>query len=177
MTGYQSKKKAASAKTINEVNWLDHEPDGRRAAAQEPAIGDIRALKHRIHELEGEIIGYKRLLDAQPAQEPVGEVTEVTGSGFKCEFSQRLAAGTKLYAAPPQPAQDPVAWQCLGSAHFRKKLPKNADITAWNPLYTTPPQRPWVDLTAEEAAECWTTSATQTWKNFEAKLKDKNNGT
>jgi len=32
----------------------------------------------------------------------------------------------------------------------------------------------WVGLTAKEAAECWTTSATQTWKNFEAKLKDKN---
>ena len=29
MTGYESKKKAASAKTIDEVNWLDHEPDGR----------------------------------------------------------------------------------------------------------------------------------------------------
>jgi hypothetical protein len=29
MTGYQSKKKAASAKTIDEVNWADHEPDGR----------------------------------------------------------------------------------------------------------------------------------------------------
>ena len=36
--------------------------------------------------------------------------------------------------------QEPVAWQWLGSAHFRKKLPKNADITAWNPLYTTPPK-------------------------------------
>ena len=35
MTGYQSKKKAASAKTIDEVNWADHEPDGRRAE-QEP---------------------------------------------------------------------------------------------------------------------------------------------
>jgi hypothetical protein len=35
MTGYQSKKKAASARTIDEVNWLDHEPDGRRTA-QEP---------------------------------------------------------------------------------------------------------------------------------------------
>ena len=37
-----------------------------------------------------------------------------------------------------------------------------------------PPQRPWVGLTAEQAAECWTTSATQTWKNFEAKLKANN---
>ena len=44
--------------------------------------------------------------------------------------------------------QEPVAWQWLGSAHFRKKLPKNADITAWNPLYTTPPQRK--PLTEEE---------------------------
>ena len=35
MTGYQSKKAAASAKTIDEVNWADHEPDGRGAAAQD----------------------------------------------------------------------------------------------------------------------------------------------
>tara|TARA_R110000772_G_scaffold125466_20_gene232226 strand:- start:1141 stop:1581 length:441 start_codon:yes stop_codon:yes gene_type:complete len=41
-----------------------------------------------------------------------------------------------------QPEQEPVAWQWLGSAHFRKKLPKNADVTAWNPLYTTPPEQP-----------------------------------
>ena len=46
--------------------------------------------------------------------------------------------------------QEPVAWQWLGSAHFRKKLPKNADITAWNPLYTTPPQRTWVGLTDKD---------------------------
>lgn len=39
---------------------------------------------------------------AQPAQEHVGQVTEVSERGFKCEFSQRLAAGTKLYAAAPK---------------------------------------------------------------------------
>jgi hypothetical protein len=32
----------------------------------------------------------------------------------------------------------------------------------------------WVGLTDEEAAECWSTSALQTWKNIEAKLKEKN---
>ena len=37
-----------------------------------------------------------------------------------------------------------------------------------------PAKREWVWLTAQEAAECWTTNATQTWKNFEAKLKEKN---
>jgi hypothetical protein len=36
MTGYQSKKAAASAKTIDEVNWADHEPDGLVHTAQEP---------------------------------------------------------------------------------------------------------------------------------------------
>ena len=35
MTGYQSKKAAASAKTIEEVNWADHEPDGKKAAARD----------------------------------------------------------------------------------------------------------------------------------------------
>jgi hypothetical protein len=47
-------------------------------------------------------------------------------------------------------AQEPVAWQWLGSAQFRKKIPKNGDKTAWNPLYTAPPQRPWVGLTNEQ---------------------------
>ena len=36
MTGYQSKKKATSAKTIDQVNWADHEPDGLVHTAQEP---------------------------------------------------------------------------------------------------------------------------------------------
>ena len=36
------------------------------------------------------------------------------------------------------------------------------------------PKRPWVGLTAQEAADCWTTSATKTWHNFEAALKEKN---
>ena len=34
--------------------------------------------------------------------ESVGEVVEVNNDGFRCEFSQRLAVGTKLYTTPPQ---------------------------------------------------------------------------
>ena len=52
----------------------------------------------------------------------------------------------------------------------------SAEVERLQAALAQPPQRPWVGLTAEEAAECWTTSATQTWKNFEAKLKEKNNG-
>jgi hypothetical protein len=43
---------------------------------------------------------------AQRVQEPVGEVTEVSDNGFRCEFSQRLVVGTKLYTFPP--AAQPV---------------------------------------------------------------------
>ena len=83
-----------------------------------------------------------------------------------------------------QPEQEPVAWMydwfCDGKlitgwiAHSEPEIPKSMALNI-RPLYTAPPQRPWVGLTAEQAAECWTTSATQTWKNFEAKLKEKNN--
>ena len=80
--------------------------------------------------------------------------------------------------------QEPVAWQWLGSAHFRKKLPKNADITAWNPLYTTPPQRTWVNLTDEDRNDCLveadpceclaTPEAQELMRCVEAKSKEKN---
>ena len=37
----------------------------------EPVHGDIRALKYRIHELEGEVMGYKRMLNvAEAASQP-----------------------------------------------------------------------------------------------------------
>ena len=75
--------------------------------------------------------------------------------------------------------QKPVAWQWLGSAHFRKKLPKNADVTAWNPLYSAP-QRTWVGLTEQEhtdiAVECGCMSADWVFYGaaVERKLKQKN---
>jgi hypothetical protein len=34
--------------------------------------------------------------------------------------------------------QEPVAWQWLDTAHFRKKLPKDAGDGVWNPLYAAP---------------------------------------
>jgi hypothetical protein len=50
----------------------------------------------------------------QPVQAPVGKVIEIGDNGFKCEFNQRLAVGTKLYIAPPlpvQPVQEPTPWR------------------------------------------------------------------
>lgn len=47
MTGYQSKKAAAQA--IDEVNWADHEPDGRRAAAQDKLNDDDDTQVYKDH--------------------------------------------------------------------------------------------------------------------------------
>lgn len=44
-----------------------------------------------------------------------------------------------------KPAQEPVAWQWLDTGTFRKTLPKNAEIGAWNPLYTAPKRLPLTD--------------------------------
>jgi hypothetical protein len=48
--------------------------------------------------------------------------------------------------------QEPVAWKLLGSAHFRKTLPKNTDVTNWSPLYSAP-QRSWVGLSEKKQWE------------------------
>jgi hypothetical protein len=64
--------------------------------------------------------------------------------------------------------QEPVAWQWLGSAHFRKKLPKNADITAWNPLYTHSPQRK--PLTNGEIYTAYITATNQTLRATDERL-------
>lgn len=90
-----------------------------------------------------------------------------------------------LSQALEQPNQEPVAWmdlhEELGQLRWmgndagwdcainavKKRLEELA-------LYTEPRQREWVGLTEEEAADCWSTSAVKTWKNIEAKLKEKN---
>jgi hypothetical protein len=51
--------------------------------------------------------------------------------------------------------QEPVAWQWLNTAHFRKKLPKDAEPGAWRALYTAPPQRqPLTEEEIEQATGC-----------------------
>jgi hypothetical protein len=44
---------------------------------------------------------------------------------------------------------EPVAWQWLNTANFRKKLPADAIKSEWNPLYAAP--QPRKRLTREQA--------------------------
>jgi len=181
MTGYQSKKKAAIAKTIDEVNLVDHEPDGRRAAQK-----FIEAENKKVSER----YGYVPKLHPSEWQDKLAQPAQDSNWAWACnecgaqEFTSALSEADLDYLACAncggnefhkealaQPAQEPVAL-VIDGVLVEYAVPEKYT----GHLYTISPQRTWVGLTAQEAAECWTTSATQTWKNFEAKLKDKNNG-
>lgn len=45
--------------------WVQNRINNKGAAFY--TTGDIRALKHRIHELEGELLGYKKIVADQEA--------------------------------------------------------------------------------------------------------------
>ena len=50
-------------------------------------------------------------------------------------------AGWDAALAQQEEPVEPVAWQWLDTAHFRKKIPADATPSSGRPLYTTPPQR------------------------------------
>ena len=107
------------------------------------------------------------------------------GDGTSADHELLLEAADALEALA-QSEQEPVAYDKTEMNCFVQDMYDNKMQEGKHGHYETmfhvvhqaikkvPPQRTWVGLTAEEAAECWTTSAAQTWKNFEAKLKNKN---
>ena len=72
--------------------------------------------------------------------------------------------------------QEPVAWISEGGDVSRSKRYMDEMGFKCNPLYTAPPKKEWVGLTAYEIQEIY--SGNQHWGNFacaiEAKLKEKN---
>ena len=81
-------------------------------------------------------------------------------------------------AKTPADNGKPVAWQLLGLAHFRRKIPAGSPARYWDPLYAAPPKKQWVGLSAEEIQEIHLKEPH--WGNFacaiEAKLREKNHG-
>ena len=70
-----------------------------------------------------------------------------------------------------QPEQEPVAWMDKYGEIY-KDVPKV--LSTDKPLYTSPPQRPWVGLTEEERDHIWNKSSGDVLIAMEAKLKEKN---
>ena len=125
------------------------------------AIGDIRALRHRIHELEGEVIGYKQILDAQPGQEPVD---------FEAIIADIEAISCR-YQGDPSHDHCPYKIRSESADTVRRHAS----------YYTTPPQRTWVDLTRAQFAEIlcddrWQGRPELMLLQAQSKLKEKNNG-
>jgi hypothetical protein len=83
MTGYESKKAAAQAKTIDEVNWADHEPNGLAQPAQEPASVTYKEVADTMN----------MLWRGKPKQVAIAIEME----------------NMRLYTAPPQPAPVDIA--------------------------------------------------------------------
>jgi len=84
-------------------------------------------------------------------------------------------------------AQEPVAWMnpCWidpDTRGWQSGSFESIPIEGWLPIYTTPPQRPWVGLTDEEVQDfvsaLWPVGvgAGKLLRAIEAKLKEKNNG-
>jgi hypothetical protein len=68
---------------------------------------------------------------------------------------------------------EPVAWaNSFDLQNFDMKVRTCPDLHHTVPLYTTPPQRTWVGLTADEVYECWLSG--DVVAAVEAKLKEKN---
>lgn len=236
MTGYQSKKAAASAKTIDQVNWADHEPDGRRAEQElivgtktwfedgkvvtqyltakevykEPAQWDTPSeafnawwdgeYDDSTNPFTKDTFGYWAFAGwqaalAQPAQEPVGEVKPVIVSPPNADADEMNKQHGDAYGVDwkypdaAQPAQEPVAFYNPqhGGFYWAKpttiSAPQAVDIVPLA-LYTTPPQRTWVDLTDDEEIADYlgdeyhtmTESDLRFFRLGVAAAKEKNNG-
>jgi hypothetical protein len=105
-------------------------------------------------------------------------------SEFHEEYIKYRTAFPKEYTAP-QPAQEPVAWMWdvnNGGGYTSRNVglhQTDIPFAKHTPLYTAPPQRPWVGLTREEFEECYESISEpmDDWAlglAIEAKLKDKN---
>ena len=187
MTGFDSKRQAAMDKLIEIQEKLGMYDDQKQGVLMKEewlfrgALVPIDAATTAA--LVAEI---KRLIDV------VGGLVLQQGPDYERGFvdgmsKQAQSSVDKAVNAMAQP--EPVAWLELlreakdnckasiveeGISASRKEYRIELEARLTAALNASPPKRPWVGLTAQEAADCWTTSATKTWHNFEAKLKEKN---
>ena len=116
----------------------------------EPVHGDIRTLKYRIHELEGEVMGYKRMLDvaeaaSQPQQqaEPVAMRMPKVGDKVICLEDESFGEVVSLTAGgSPDISFD-------DGSRGTYMLREFAELFG----YVAQPQRQWQGLTDEDFLE------------------------
>jgi hypothetical protein len=111
------------------------------------------------------------------ALEALGWTDEWRPQGLKEEAINGIKAALEA-------KDEPVAWAMLhDNGHFIDAIHPNEHARVEGeyitPLYTTPPQRPWVGLTLEEILETYRGPDGSDYVDYargiEAKLKEKNN--
>jgi hypothetical protein len=105
-----------------------------------------------------------------------------------CEKQFRTPTLLSRFIEPPQPEQEPVAWMNPSwiepdTRGWQSDSFESIPIEGWLPIYTTPPQRPFVGLTEEEVKTiCVKNGWDSSWQSMrfsqaiESKLREKNGG-
>ena len=128
-------------------------------------------------------------IEAAEKMEPrCAVIVEVFGKDWRLDYmslpvgKHKLYTQNYVYTTPPaaQPAQEPVGkFAKFTDGVWREVTNGSSGV----PLYTTPPQRPWVGLTEERIKEIWLKGKDHgnDWKDvlalarsFEAELKELN---
>jgi hypothetical protein len=142
-------------------------PDGVRMRCGGPAVcrecqREQAALAAPQPAPSAEPVAWRTVVDdATHSVSVTKTAAEMRASLFREENRGRdfLVRVVPLYDAPqPAPSVDPVGWQWLRTAHFRKNRPTE-DPGAWRPLYTAPqPTLPPEAAQAMRAVSDWLTS-------------------
>jgi hypothetical protein len=143
MTGYESKKAAARDKLEDDDTQV-YQTELTKLLMESYDRGVADALEET-----------KKAL-AHPAQEPWRESASDYERGVIDGMQKQMQSSVdKAVNRMAQPAQEPVAWMNPSwidpdTRGWQSDSFESIPIEGWLPIYTTPPQRPWVGLTAEE---------------------------
>ena len=144
------------------------------------SISAMKEMANYIDALGGDSKKYRQAIEQAEKQEPVAWIEHHKG-GDNLEWENPGGKCTPLYTTPPAaPMQEPVAEARFdGTLHWRE--PYGIGLhRIQGPLYTTPQQRTWVGLTAEEREQVQAESYGKVPHHValiaavEAKLKEKN---
>jgi hypothetical protein len=160
---------------------VDHYELDRRKQALRAALAQEEPIRPTVQEMQNAAANLKLM------EEIFGGSTARAQEDVAQNLQSRLDAALLLEERRQEIAQprreteqEPVAWQWLNSAYFRKKPPANAESGAWNPLYAHPPRREWQGLTEEEIEDMSVTGTDselrrqQFARAVEQALKEKN---
>jgi hypothetical protein len=171
MTGYQSKRAAAQDKLAQPAQEpVAVQKSGIANSPSDPEICNERSAQACGPVYCGDSGGY---CNKCPKQKTIQTVKACKGMNCGCtdgrshsleclaELAAAIAGGVFVQEALAQPEQEPVAWiekdmQCDdfdSDSVTCEKPARAADGWEWIPLYTTPPQRPWVSLTDDQIKE------------------------